>query len=108
MAISRPRASEGPTGPAGAEVKDPTLMGFPTVWEYLTLARYDDGSSRKLSALSVFVEDGSLKIALNDKDAQRSLYVAGMTLRDALEALEAKLSAGEGDWRAWGRATKKK
>lgn len=80
---------------------------YPTIVEYLTTLKYDDGSSRVPSALSLFIDDGVLKAALNDKDCKRSLYASGDTLEDVLDALEAALSSAEPAWRTWQAAKKK-
>src|SRR6185369_13315110 len=44
--------------------------------DYLTNGKYDDGSPRQLSTITLFWEDGA-KAALNDRDNHRSLYVSG-------------------------------
>ena len=61
-----------------------------------------------MAALSVFVEAGWVKVALNDKDQRRSCYVSSETLSSCLEALELGLAGNTVDWRAWNHNTKKK
>lgn len=84
------------------EAKHPEIMAF------LTDVSYDDGTPRELSTVALFTEDGAFKVALNDKDMKRSLYVSGDSAMTALDALEAVLKRGGGDWRAWNQRTKKK
>jgi len=74
---------------------------YPTISAHLTDTRWDDGSSRERSTLTLFVEDGQMKMALNDREASRSLYVASRTLQEGLEGLEAHLAEGRAEWRAW-------
>lgn len=83
------------------------IKKFPTVYEYLVTSKWDDGSERESSTLSVFVEDGMLKIALNDRDQHRSLYVSAETLQGALAALEKAVSGSMPEWRSWGKRGKK-
>jgi hypothetical protein len=74
---------------------------YPTITDYLTCIRYEDGSARVVSALSLFLEEGSCKVALNDKDCKRSLYVAADTFKGALVLLEAALQTDAAPWRQW-------
>lgn len=83
---------------------DPWLINnCPLLVEYLTSSRYEDKSPRTTSTLTVFVDAGVLKIALNDRDANASLYVTGECLSDALESLEKQLNEQKPDWRQWKR-----
>jgi len=94
---------------ARAAVADPSMeKKFPRVWEYMTLLHFDDGTARDLSKLSIFVENGKVKCALNDPAERASLYVAADTLEGALKALEATLGQENPEWRAWNHSTKKK
>jgi len=108
MAIARARQSAAAAGSSGARAACKTLEGFPTIWEYLTAMTFEDGSERQTSSLSVFVEDGVVKVALNDRAEQRSAYVTGDDLRAALKALEGQLGGAGADWRAWKVKGKKK
>lgn len=92
--------------------KDQAMVGTPTkegeawvknhaaLWEYLSATEYDDGTERKTSTVTLFVEDGAVKVCLNDRDGSRVMWVSGPSVVDVLKALEALLRAGEGDWRA--------
>jgi hypothetical protein len=108
MAIAKARAAREAGGASGAQASCKTLEGFPTVWEYLTATTFDDGSARETATVSVFVEEGLVKVALNDRAERRSAYVTGSDLRAALKALEGILGAGEVDWRLWSNKAKKK
>jgi len=81
----------------------------PALWEYLTLEEYPDGTPRDRSMLCAFVENGSFKACLQDRDAQMSLWASGPSLEAVLEALEAKCASGdESEWRSMGGVTKNK
>lgn len=81
---------------------------FPTLFEYLTHEKWDDGKPRDTSTVSLFIEGGVFKLALNDKDLSRSLYVSASSYADVWVALETALNDSLADWRPWGRHTKKK
>lgn len=81
---------------------------YPTLHMYLTDAAWEDGSSRECSTISLFVEEGRFKAAMNDKALKRSVYVAADTLTGVLQALEKAVGSPEADWRAWGKNTRKK
>jgi hypothetical protein len=80
---------------------------YPHVTEYLENTTYDDGSPRQPSALSLFVEDGNCKVALNDKDCQQSLYVTAQTFTECLCLLEECLATNRVVWRPWKRPGRK-
>jgi hypothetical protein len=71
----------------------------PTLVAYLKDSTWDDGASRETSTLMLLVEDGFLKVCLNDRAMGRSLWVATDSIWGAIEALEGHLAAGTGDWR---------
>lgn len=81
---------------------------FPTMYDYMVKLHFDDGSSRQVSKVSIFVENGVWKAALNDPEERCSVYVAGETVEGALKALEAALASGNAEWRGWNGNTKKK
>lgn len=76
--------------------------------EHLTEAVWDDGKPRVTSTLTVFVEDGCLKVSLNDRDQCRSLYASAESVQGAIKAIEEALATGATDWRAWRTGGKKK
>jgi hypothetical protein len=72
---------------------------LPTLWEYLSLASWDDGSARVTSSLLLFVEDGLCKLCLNDRALERTGWASGVTLEAALSAMDASLADGRMEWR---------
>lgn len=88
------------SGPADADFNDPGLKReYPTLYEYLSLTRYEKGESRVTSTLLIFVENGVLRICLNDRDNNRSVFFTGETLECALASLEAALLSDRVEWR---------
>lgn len=74
---------------------------YPAVVDYLVSSKYDDGSPRNRSSVSLFVEDNCVKLSLNDKDTRRTLYVASQSVDEAFKVLEAALCVDNPPWRAW-------
>jgi hypothetical protein len=58
--------------------------------------------------LTLYLEDGVFKAALNDKEADASVFRTGDALQKVLEALEKALANDTADWRAWGKKKKGK
>lgn len=86
------------TAPA---VSDPDLdRAYPGLHEYLTAARYVDGTPRQVSTLLIFVSEGQWKGMLRDKDNARCLWATASSYDQVLEVLEALLQAPEAPWRA--------
>lgn len=74
----------------------------PLIVEHLTHASWDDGTPREVSTITVFVNDGRIKLCLNDREAQCSLYVTADTMQGAFASLEKQLASGpRADWRKW-------
>jgi len=85
---------------AGAAAADGWMQGlFPTLWGYLSDLRYEDGSPRQTATLMLLAEQGVVKACLNDRDNDRSVWVSGRGVEEALSVLEAALLAGRAEWR---------
>lgn len=81
---------------------------YPTIADYLCSVRWEDGSPRVPSTLSVFVQDGSIKVSVNDKDQDRGLYVSAESLEEALALAERALQLDNPPWRSYsGKGWKK-
>lgn len=72
----------------------------PLVLSYLVETQYEDGSARRTSTLTLFVDDGQLKASLNDRDNSRTAFVSADSLAELLEALECHLSDPTSPWRS--------
>lgn len=93
-----------PTGiPVGGTGKFPTpnclAERSPTLGHFLCDECWPDGEARQRSTLVVFVEDGTFKACLSDKDSGTSLWASCKSFDDLLEALEARLTDDRPDWR---------
>ncbi len=99
MALVRPGGAPANGGGGGALSGGDAATLCPVLWEYLSSEQWEDGSARLTSTLLVFVEEGRVKVCLNDRAAQRKGWVTGVTPEAAFTALEASLAAGNIEWR---------
>lgn len=81
---------------------------FPTIVEYMSCEKWEDGKARAISTVQLKLQDGRILASLSDHDLQRGLYVAGEHVEAALKALERALTSDNADWRYWGGGKKKK
>lgn len=72
---------------------------YPSLMEWLSSEKWDDGQRRTLPTVSLFIEQGAFKCFLNDRDLERSCCLTGATLGQLLDTVEARLRDGGGDWR---------
>jgi len=73
---------------------DEFYVNYPHLYEALTVRAYPDGSSRKPSALLIFVQDGALKGRLTEPSMSLVLWKSGDTLAGLLASLEKDLASG--------------
>lgn len=89
--------------------RDPEFQErYPAVWEFVSIAKHEDGSRRQTSTLLAFVEAGCWKVCLGERESGLSLWAAGETLLEALEALEACLQSPSPQWRQGAKRTPRK
>jgi hypothetical protein len=93
-----PASSSAPLCPSG---EWPTL--FPALVEFLTLAVWEDGTSRLPGSLTLFVDNCSWKVCLHCKDTARVGFVSSSSAEGALQAAEDALVRSTLDWRPAGR-----
>lgn len=84
-----------PTGQEDADLRE----NFPALYEFLTVTRWEDGGERQVATLLVFVEDGSWRVCLNDREQARTAWSAGQSLWVAVQELECGLASGTQSWR---------
>lgn len=106
--MRRPVAQAAEASPAAAFPDDDWVTLFPLVVEYLTDDSYEDGSRRAQSTMSLKFQDGMILASINDHDLSRGLYRTGLTVLDAVGAIQSALASGKADWRPWKRGGGKK
>lgn len=90
----------GEVCPAALEIGEGPLAAFPDLVEFLTAAKWPDGTARATGTVMLFVEDGKWKAWLHDRDASMSAFVAASSLEGLLRAAEGAVAGETGDWRA--------
>lgn len=93
-----PDASSSPAGFLSQTCS--VLSASPGLLDYLTANTFPDGTVRELSNLLVFVEDGVIKVCLNDRANGCSLWRSGTDILDVLASVDAAIQKGTADWRA--------
>lgn len=80
------------------------LAKMPVLWEFLTVEAWEDGEARRTGTVLIFIEEGSVKLCLNDRDQDQVAFVTGSSLEEAFEAADAGLDGDSLDWRQSRRA----
>lgn len=89
MAVRKIVAQPLPAAEQGGTVAE--VSEYPNIIEYLTTAKYDDGSARTTSVLIVVCDGPQWRVCLTDKDNGRTLWKTGSSILEALTAIELAL-----------------
>lgn len=99
MAIRKRDVALG-EGTAPAKIKEGIWQkSYPTLWEFLSLDKYDDGSPRRLPTITLFLGPDGLQACLNDRDQSLAAFVTSVSLDGLWQALEKGLKEDSLDWR---------
>jgi hypothetical protein len=94
-------AGQGKVAEGVTILDDGFAKRYPSLTEYMTADKYEDGGARERSNLSISIREGSVLLALNDKELKQSIYTSDDTLQGALKLLEGALTGGQAQWRPW-------
>jgi len=97
--IQRQVERTGKKADALSEAGQKWVEAHEALWEYMTCDEMPDGGERMTSMLVILTENGMVKAALQDRQEGLSLWAAAQSVPEVLDALEARLRAGDGDWR---------
>lgn len=101
--LRKPKPGER-TGPVEAVFNDADFKAsYPHLTDHLVGTRYEDGSSRVTSTLLIFCDSSVLRVCLNDRDNNRSVFFTGETVEVALTAAENALAENSVEWRSRGQ-----
>jgi hypothetical protein len=75
---------------------------LPKLVEFLSEAKWEDGSTRVLGTMLVFVESGVWKACLHERGLHASCFVSGSSPQELFRAVEAGLRDGSLAWRSKG------
>lgn len=98
MLQNKPPAHVGADGPALAAPEDFTDL-FPHLWSFMTQTRWEDGTARLPSTVSVFLQHGKWTACLTEKNWGLILFATADRLEGLWEALDARLAEPKADWR---------
>jgi len=73
---------------------------WPALWAFLAQGRWEDGTQRTPGTVTLFYEQGRLKVCLNDKDSGDVGFCSLLEGGHPLDELERLLVADHIDWRA--------
>jgi hypothetical protein len=78
---------------------DPAIEScYPALHDFLCVTNVR-GKDRRTGSLSLFVEDGRVKAALNDREEGMVAFVSGKSVLELAGSLEKGLQTGTLDWR---------
>lgn len=72
---------------------------YPALYEYVTADAFPDGSPRKTSTVSVFVDRDGWKGSLKDRERALILFATDTSFLGVLEALEGLLTSDRPPWK---------
>jgi len=97
--IPRPKPGER-NGPIEPLFDDADFRkNYPTLAAYLTETKYQDNTPRVTATLLIFCESGVLRVCVNDRDNNRSVFFTSECIESALLAAENALSTNTAEWR---------
>lgn len=98
MALRKIVQAAGEAAPAGPGLAD--AAAWPHLLEYLTVAKYPDGSAREVSSLIILADGTGWRGCLSDKDNGRTMWKTAITVEGLLLALEAAVAEDDpSQWR---------
>lgn len=77
----------------------PELADYPTLFEFLTSTRWEDGAGRITGTFTMSYDRGRLKCSLNDRDGGNFVFVTLSPAEVVWEQLERVLSSPSTEWR---------
>lgn len=72
---------------------------FPYLAAFLLQTQWADKTERLPGTITVFVQDGQMKLCVNDRDMNRSAFVTAPTWAMLIQITEDKLSDDSLEWR---------
>lgn len=98
--LKKPTQAAKPSAPVSVWKDGDFEKQWPYLASWIAETSWDDGTARETGTLLIFVQDGMLKICMNDRALNRSCFLTQPTLMLLLDACEAGLELDNHDWRA--------
>jgi len=100
MGLIKRRGSGQMEGSAGVVQQTTWIMEHKLIWEYLTSVTFEDGTPREPSTITIMRGDlEGIKMVMNDRAENLSLWVTGVDVEDGLCQMELLLGTTSPPWR---------
>lgn len=102
MVLRRASASQAENGRGvehGPPAPDEFVDRFPSLVEFLSAEKYEDGSAREPGTLLLVWQDGRWRAWLNDRGVGDAAWLSSHGLSSLLASVEAGLAEGSLEWR---------
>ena len=101
MPLTRPtKNGVKSSGSSGAVLWGSWEKEYPDLVEFLSRSTWDDGKPRATGTITFFLEDGFLRIWINDKDGGRGTCITAPSPEEGLLLSSLAVSSPETAWRA--------
>jgi len=98
--VKKPTPGER-SGPAEEPFADKDFEKcYPNLTAHLRDARYEDRTSRVTSTILIFCENGVLRMCVNDRDNNRSVFFTAATVEEAFMKAEDAIATNTAEWKA--------
>lgn len=97
--LTRPTKSAPVKSAMPVFAKGPFATSYPTVAAYMAQDQWEDKTPRLTTTLLFFVDDGTLKLCVNDREGSRHAFLSGTTVEELLASLEEQLGDETIEWR---------
>jgi hypothetical protein len=99
MVLKKRDAASPAVGAAGKLKASKWSLSYPSIWEMLTAEEWEDGTPRKRSTVTIFIDEGQAKVSLNDRANGLVGFCTASSVEEALAALESALKEDRVEWR---------
>lgn len=100
MAVDRVKVGgAGGAGRGGSFDPGKEWRDFAAIVAHLSDREYKGGGVRVPGSILIFVEDGMVKLALGEPDANGVAFISGRTPQEAFRNANEALATGKADWR---------
>lgn len=101
MSILRPTVNGESSVPGSGSLEGCSISTqFPHVVEFLCPGSWGDGTTREPGSVTLFWQDGKLKVCLKTKTPAAVCFLSASSITSLFLALEQGLVGGTLDWRA--------
>ena len=97
--MKKPSDAAKPSAPVSVWQDADFEKQWPCLASWLGETSWDDNTSRETGTMLFFIQDGVLKVCLNDRALNRSVFLSAPSLMCLIDACEAGLECDNLEWR---------